>query len=38
MKFGVDIECDQDEFEKSVQQAESLRSRGVPAIGWGDDP
>lgn len=32
MKFGVDIECDQDEFEKSVQQAELAERLGYDSI------
>jgi alkanesulfonate monooxygenase SsuD/methylene tetrahydromethanopterin reductase-like flavin-dependent oxidoreductase (luciferase family) len=32
MKFGVDIECDQDEFEKSVQQAELAERLGYNSI------
>ena len=32
MKFGVDITCDQDEFEKSVQQAELAERLGYDSI------
>ena len=32
MKFGVDIKCDQDEFEKSVQQAELAERLGYDSI------
>lgn len=32
MKFGVDIECDQDVFEKSVQQAELAEQLGYDSI------